>query len=64
MLGVGGDSSVWVETANSSVALGEDATSLFDEWLDGIDELLLIELFFWLPFGGVDVLFWVSPKLI
>lgn len=57
MLGVGGDSSIWVETTDGSVALGEDTTALFDERLDGVDELLLIELFFWLLFSLINVLF-------
>jgi hypothetical protein len=43
-LGLRGDAAIGVETAERAVAFLEDATSLFDERLDVVDKLLLIEL--------------------
>jgi hypothetical protein len=56
VLGVGCDTSVWIEASDYAVGLGEDLATLFDEGLDCVDELLFVELFFWLAFCCVDCL--------
>lgn len=40
--GVGGDMSVWVETAQGAVALLKDTSTLLYEWLDVVDELFFV----------------------
>jgi len=39
-----GDAAVGVETAESAVALAEDAPTFFDEGLDVVDKFLFVEL--------------------
>jgi hypothetical protein len=56
VLGVGLNTTVWVETADDAVRLGEDLASLFDEGLDLANELLLVEFLLGLSLGSFDFL--------
>lgn len=57
MLCIGLDTSVWVKSSDGAVGLLQDLATFFQERLDGINELLLIEFLFGLALGGVDCLF-------
>jgi len=48
--------SVGIESADGAIAFDENAAALFDERLDLVDELFLIELFFRRAVGFVDML--------
>jgi hypothetical protein len=54
VLSVGGDSSIGIETTDDTVGFGQDLTSLFDKWFDGVHQLLLVKLLFWLALGCID----------
>ena len=53
---MGGDVAVWVETAEGAVAFLQDATTLFDQRLDVVDELVFVEFLAWGAVGLLDVL--------
>jgi hypothetical protein len=55
-LGLCRDAAVRVEAAQRAVALVEDAAALFDERLDVVDQLFLVELVLGGAVGGFDVL--------
>ena len=57
--GVGGDGSVRIETSDGAVAFLEDAVAFFQHGLDVLDELFLVELFFWCSVGFFDTLLWL-----
>jgi hypothetical protein len=42
--GVGGNVSIWVETADGAIAFTQNATAFFDERLDILDKLLFVKL--------------------
>ena len=44
-LGLCSDMSIRIETTDRTIAFAEDLATLFDEWLDVVDKLLLVELF-------------------
>jgi len=54
VLGGGGDSSIRIKAANDTIGFSQDLTALFDEWFDGVHQLLFVELLFWLALGSVN----------
>lgn len=55
-LSLSGDAAIGVETTQGAVALVEDATTLLDERLDVVDQLVLVELVARCAIGLLDVL--------
>ena len=55
-LGLGGDATVGVETAERAVAVVEDAGAFLDEGLDVVYKLLFVELVAGCAVGLLDVL--------
>ena len=56
LLGVGLDSAVRIHGADRAVRLGQDTSTLFDQWLDVLDDLLLVELVLGRSIGRVKAL--------
>lgn len=54
VLGVGLDASIGIKTTDDTICFGQDHTALLDQWLDGIDQFLLVEFFLWLALGCFD----------
>ena len=54
--GLGGDVAVRVEAADGAVAFLQDAAAFFEEGLDVLDQLFLVELFFGRAVGFFDAL--------
>jgi hypothetical protein len=57
VLGIGGNSSIRIKSTDDTISLLEDLSTLFDERLDCINQLLLVELFLWLSLGNIDSLY-------
>ena len=55
-LGLSSDAAIGIETTERAVALVQDAATLFDERLDVVDKLLLVELVARCAVGLLDVL--------
>ena len=47
---------VGIEAAEGAVAFLQDAATLFNEWLDVVDELVFVELLAWGAVSLLDVL--------
>lgn len=58
-LGLRGDAAVGIETAQTAVAVVEDARAFFDERLDVVDEFFLVELVAGCAVGLFYVLYWL-----
>jgi len=57
MLGIGSNSSVRIKSTDDAISLLENLSTLFNERLDCINQLLFVELFLWLSLGDIDSLF-------
>jgi hypothetical protein len=55
-LSLSSDATIRIETTEGTVALVKDTRTFFDEWLDVVDKLILIELLLWRAVRSFDVL--------
>jgi hypothetical protein len=51
------DASVGIEATKGAVALLEDATTFFDEWLDVVDEFFFVKFVAGCTISLLDILF-------
>jgi hypothetical protein len=54
VLCVGCDASIRIESTDNTVGLLKDLSPFFDEWLDGVNQLLFIKVFLRLSLCSID----------
>jgi hypothetical protein len=54
VLGIGGNSSIRIESTDDTVGLLENLSTLFNQRLNSVNKFLLVEFFLWLTFGGIN----------